>query len=100
MFAEWVDDTRDMERMAAVKFSVICFRINPGGAADETALENINAKILESVNSRGDVYLSHTKLKGRYCLRLAVGNLMTTEYHVRRAFELVCNEANIPYRRA
>jgi aromatic-L-amino-acid/L-tryptophan decarboxylase len=39
------------------------------------------------------VYLSHTRVGGRMTLRLAVANLRTQERHVRRAFELVLEEA-------
>jgi aromatic-L-amino-acid decarboxylase len=44
---------------------------------------------MEAVNATGEAYLSHTKLRGRTVLRLAVGNLRTGERHVRRAFELL-----------
>ena len=40
------------------------------------------------MNATGEVFLSHTKLNGRFTLRLAVGNLRTEERHVARAWEL------------
>ena len=40
------------------------------------------------MNATGEVFLSHTKLDGRFVLRLAVGNLRTEEKHVRRAWEI------------
>jgi len=88
-FAAWVDEHPRMERLATVNFSVVCFRVHPKGVDDEDELEGINAAILDRVNATGDVYLSHTKLKGKYCLRIAIGNLGTTREHVRRAFDLV-----------
>jgi len=45
------------------------------------------------VNAGGEVFLSHTKLDGRYVLRLAVGNLRSTEDDVRRAWDVVRAEA-------
>ena len=48
-----------------------------------------NAEMMEAVNATGEAYLSHTKLKGRTVLRLAVGNLRTEERHVRRAWERI-----------
>ena len=48
-----------------------------------------NQAILERVNATGEAYLSHTVLNGRYVLRLAVGNMRTTEADVRRAWELL-----------
>jgi aromatic-L-amino-acid decarboxylase len=82
-----------MERVAPAPFSVVCFRVRPRGVDEEAELERHNAAVLERVNASGEVFLSHTKLKGRYCLRVAVGNLGTTERHVHRAFELVCSAA-------
>jgi aromatic-L-amino-acid decarboxylase len=52
-------------------------------------LNDWNARILARVNAGGEVFLSHTKLDGRYVLRLAVGNIRTEEKHVRRAWELL-----------
>jgi aromatic-L-amino-acid decarboxylase len=94
-FAGWVDAHPGLERLAPVPFSVICFRARPAGIEDEASLERLNAGVLERVNGSGEVFLSHTKLKGRYCLRLAVGNLGTTAGHLRRALELVCHEAGL-----
>jgi aromatic-L-amino-acid decarboxylase len=88
-FAAWVDDASEWERMAPVPFSVVCFRFHPSGVDDETALEKVNAMILERVNASGEVFLSHTKLSGRYVIRLAIGNIRTREIHVRRAWTLL-----------
>jgi aromatic-L-amino-acid decarboxylase len=48
-----------------------------------------NEQILETVNAGGEVYLSHTRVHGRYAIRLAVGNLRTTQAHVQRAWDLL-----------
>ena len=55
----------------------------------EGILDEHNARILESVNGSREVYLSHTRVRGSYSLRIAIGNIHTTEAHVRRAFDLV-----------
>jgi len=94
-FASWIDGCPEMERLAEVPFSVVCFRAHPQGIDDEQELERLNAAVLDEVNSRGEVFLSHTKLHGRYSLRLAIGNLATGETHVRRAFESICRAAGI-----
>ena len=83
LFAAWVDGSDRFERAAPVPFSVVCFRLR-GEAADED-----HARLLDAVNATGEVFLSHTKLEGRYALRLAVGNILTTERHVARAWELL-----------
>ena len=89
LFAEWVDADPDFERLAPVPFSVVCFRAKPRGKAwTEAELEALNQRLLDAMNATGEVFLSHTKLNGRFTLRLAVGNLRTEERHVARAWEL------------
>jgi aromatic-L-amino-acid/L-tryptophan decarboxylase len=48
---------------------------------------------MERVNARGLAYLSHTKLNGRYTLRLAIGNLRTAREHVELAWRELRNAA-------
>jgi aromatic-L-amino-acid/L-tryptophan decarboxylase len=93
LFASWVDADPLFARVADVPFSVVCFRCVPGGIRDEAALEAFNQQLLDAVNASGEVFLSHTKLRGHFVLRLAVGNIRTTETHVRRAWELLREHA-------
>jgi aromatic-L-amino-acid decarboxylase len=87
-FAGWVDADPAFERAAEVPFSVVCFRhVRPG--LDDDALDTLNARLLEDVNASGEAFLSHTRLHDRYVLRLAIGNLRTTEHHVARAWDLL-----------
>jgi aromatic-L-amino-acid decarboxylase len=88
-FASWVDAAADWDRLAPVPFSVVCFRHHPPGMDDEAELERHNAAVMDAVNRSGDAFLSHTKLDGRYVIRLAVGNIRTEERHVRRAWDLL-----------
>lgn len=88
LFQSWVDEASDFERLAPVPFSVVVFRHRPAGLTEEE-LERHNSRLLERVNATGEVFLSHTRVGGRYALRLAVGNLRTTEAHLRRVWELL-----------
>jgi aromatic-L-amino-acid decarboxylase len=93
LFADWIDASTDFERMAPVPFSVVCFRAV--AASDEApAVELLNERLLDAVNATGEIFLSHTRLEGRYVLRLAVGNLHTTEAHVARAWALLQQKAS------
>jgi aromatic-L-amino-acid decarboxylase len=86
----WVDEDPDFERLAPVPLSVACFRVVPRNLAlDIDALDTLNADLLTTVNASGEVFLSHTRLKGRYTLRLAVGHIRTSETHVRRAWQII-----------
>ncbi len=81
--AGWVDDEPGWERLTPTRFSVVVFRHRPdvlpgvGGVWDEAALEAHNARLLEALNGTGEFFLSHTKVRGRFALRAAVGNLRT-----------------------
>lgn len=90
-FAGWVTASADWKLMAPVPFSLVCFRYAPEGRSD-AELDALNEAIMHAVNAGGDVFLSHTKLAGRFTLRLAVGNIRTTEAHVALAWQRL-NEA-------
>jgi len=88
LFASWVEASDRFELAAPVPFSVVCFRLRAN--RDDVA----HARVLDAVNASGEVFLSHTKLDGRYVLRLAIGNLQTAESHVARAWELLNSAAS------
>jgi aromatic-L-amino-acid/L-tryptophan decarboxylase len=92
-FAGWVEAEPDFELLAPVGFSVVVFRFRPARETQEDLLDSLNAGILERLNASGEVYLSHTRVAGRYALRLAVGNLRTTAVHVQRAWQLTKDAA-------
>ncbi len=81
LFEGWVVDEPGWELAAPRPFSLVCFRRE---ASDEE-----NEALLERVNASGEVFLSHTKLNGRYVLRLAVGSARTTEADVELAWEVL-----------
>ncbi len=118
LFTSWVEGDSRFERLAPVPFSTVCFRAvgtsadsrgakaneglrgrgadagEPEGrgadpGADDNRLDALNERLLDRVNRDGKVFLSHTKLRGRYSLRLAIGNLRTEERHVRTAWDVV-----------
>ena len=81
LFAGWVDEDPAWELVAPQRFSLVVFRRH--GTDEE------NEAIVERANAGGEIFLSHTKLDGRYVLRLAIGNVRTTEDDVRRAWEVL-----------
>jgi aromatic-L-amino-acid decarboxylase len=88
LFASWIDTSDRFELAAPVPFSVVCFRLG------RLATDEAHQRILDAVNASGEVFLSHTKLDGRYAFRLAIGHIRTTEQHIRRAFDLLSAAAD------
>jgi aromatic-L-amino-acid decarboxylase len=81
LFASWVDADPEWELVAPQRFSLVVFR--------RLGSDEENEAIVERANASGEIFLSHTKLDGRYVLRLAIGNVRTTEEDVRRAWEVL-----------
>jgi len=100
--AAWVDADPEFERLAPVPFSTVCLRYAPSGAdeeeeeapeAREARLDALNEALLDAVNRTGEVFLSHTRLGGRFAIRVALGQIRTEDRHVERAWELLQREA-------
>ena len=87
-FADWVEADPDFELAAPVSMGIVCFRATPAGigASDVDAL---NARIVSQVNATGRVHLGSTQLDGRLALRIAIGNVLTTEPHLAEAWTLI-----------
>ncbi|HKO36303.1 MAG TPA: pyridoxal-dependent decarboxylase [Pyrinomonadaceae bacterium] len=92
LFASWVEESPDWELIAPAPFALVCFRANPGNNQSGEAgkpRDLLNETILQAVNATGKAFLSHTKLNDKLVLRLSIGNIRTTEAHVRRVWELL-----------
>jgi aromatic-L-amino-acid/L-tryptophan decarboxylase len=81
LFESWVGAEPGWELCAPRPFSVVCFRLE---GSDER-----NKALLERVNASGEIFVSHAALDGRYVLRLAVGQMSTTEADVRQAWDVL-----------
>jgi aromatic-L-amino-acid decarboxylase len=88
VFASWVEESKDFEMLASVPFALVCFRAAPEGKSEEE-LERLNEKIMNGINASGEAYLSHTKLDGKYTLRLSVGSIRVEERHLRKVWDLL-----------
>jgi aromatic-L-amino-acid decarboxylase len=97
LFASWVEESPDWEMMAPTPLALVCFRACPsveGEAEDIRAkrLDALNEAIMHGVNATGKALFSHTKLNDKLTLRLSIGNIRTTEKHVRQVWELMNEE--------
>jgi aromatic-L-amino-acid decarboxylase len=89
-----IENEKDFELLAPVKLNTVCFRYKPLDA-DEEELNGLNEKLNHELNDSGKIYLTHTKLKGRYTLRMVTSQTNVTSGHVDRAWELVKETARL-----
>jgi len=89
LLARWIDEDSNFERLARTPFSTVCFRAHPAGMRDEEKLNALNEQLLERVNATGRAFLSHTKLNEKFTLRLAIGNLRSTEERLAETWTLL-----------
>src|SRR5206468_9996569 len=87
---------------APVSMGVVCFRFvgdaAPSPRAATTArgrassidrIDKLNSDIVERINASGRAYLTQTKLRGQTVMRIGLGNILTTEEHLRRGWEII-----------
>lgn len=86
LFATWIREDSRFELSAPVMMGVVCFRLK---AADDKAADQKNSETVASINASGNAYLTQTKLRGRTVMRLGLGNLLTTEEHLRRVWAII-----------
>ncbi len=84
-FERWVAEEPGWELCAPRHFSTVCFRVEGD--------DQRNAELLERVNASGELFISHAAPGGRYVLRLAIGQMSTTEADVRQAWDVLRREA-------
>src|SRR5438067_580876 len=83
--AEELQKRDDVELIAPQMFSVVVFRKVVKG--DEAASERATMEALERMNASGRLLVSHTKLRGKYGIRVAIGNGATEWEHVSRVLD-------------
>ncbi len=82
LVADWIEKDSRFELLAPVVMGVVCFGLH--GQPDEEA-----ARLVERLNATGQTYLTLTKLHGRAALRIGLGNILTTEEHLRQVWDLI-----------
>ena len=86
LLVDWIKADNRFELAAPVVMPVVCFRFI---GAPEKGLDKLNSEIVEQINASGRAYLTQTKLRGRTVMRIGLGNVLTTEQHLRNAWKLL-----------
>jgi aromatic-L-amino-acid/L-tryptophan decarboxylase len=91
LFADWIKIDNRFELAAPVVLPVVCFRFvgNDESSRRSEAKADLNSEIVERINASGRAYLTQTKLRGRTVMRIGLGNVLTTEQHLRYVWELI-----------
>jgi aromatic-L-amino-acid/L-tryptophan decarboxylase len=104
LLANWIKGDDRFELAAPVSMGVVCFRFvagigdagRPGSPPPATAekLDNLNGELVERINASGRAYLTQTKLRDRTVMRIGFGNVLTTEEHLRKAWQIIRETAD------
>jgi aromatic-L-amino-acid decarboxylase len=89
LFESWISESDNFELVAPVNFGVVCFRAIPKILKNENEINSFNEKLMKKINETGKLFLSHTKLNGKYVIRICISGLRTHEVHVRNAWDLI-----------
>ncbi len=84
----------EFELMAPTTLNLVCFRYKPSALADADKLDSLNAKLLDELNRSGKIYLTHTRVFGKYTLRMCIGQTSVSKRHVDAAWALIVKTAS------
>ncbi|NGP76286.1 aminotransferase class I/II-fold pyridoxal phosphate-dependent enzyme [Balneolaceae bacterium YR4-1] len=84
-----IEQDPDFELLAPVPLNTICFRYHPSYIDDDNKLNELNSILLEHINDSGKLFITHTKLNGRFTLRMVIGNTNVEQRHVDEAWSLI-----------
>jgi aromatic-L-amino-acid decarboxylase len=59
-----------------------CFRLHPEGMDAMDQLNALNEAFLEKINDQGTLFLTHTKIRGLYTVRMIIGQTYVEKKHV------------------
>lgn len=85
-FARWVEADEKFELAAPAPLNLVCFRHKAG--------EAFNRELLDRLNQSGELFLTHTRLRDRFTLRMSIGQTNTTLAHVQKAWNKIRHTAS------
>ncbi len=86
--AEQVDKEPDFELLAPGPLALFCFRYHPQNMTEDQ-LDALNERIFEAINDSGEIYLTQTRINGKYAIRFVSGAPATEQRHIDRAWQII-----------
>ena len=92
-FGQWLKqeilENQGIELMAPAPLNLVCFRFHPKEINDESAIDLFNEKLLYKINHSGKVFLTHTRLNGKFVIRFVAGQTHTTLETVKNGWKYI-----------
>ena len=89
--AKWLEEqitaSTDFEMLIPRTMNLVCFHYRPKGITETSQINAINEKLLHNINEQGKIYMTHTKIKGVYTLRMSIGQTDVTLNHIKEAWK-------------
>ncbi len=89
----WIRALPDFELLAPRALALVNLRYHPKGVDEPAALDALNERLLEAVNDTGRTYLTQNRVRGRYAIRVAIGQTYTERRHVEAAWRIIRDTA-------
>ncbi len=91
----WIEDHPDFELMAPRSLNLVCFRCvaRHSEVPHKADLDAFNASLMKRLNDSGKLYLTHTKIGGKYAIRMVTANTRLTREDVVEAWKRICETA-------
>ena len=83
----------DFELLYPRQVNLLCFRYRPLPIMDEMDIDSLNKTLVDTLNMRGNMYLTHTKVFGKYTIRLVGGNTNLERRHIQEAWSEIKDTA-------
>ncbi|MEN8251781.1 MAG: pyridoxal-dependent decarboxylase, partial [Bacteroidota bacterium] len=91
--AKWLENeivnSNEFELVVPRNLNLVSFHFKPQSLDDLDEINSINEALLNKINATGNLYLTHTKVRGILTLRMVVGNTNVTQEHVEKAWGLI-----------
>jgi aromatic-L-amino-acid decarboxylase len=87
--AKMITKSDDFILLQPQHLNVVCFRYQPHQISDPDEINRLNQALMNKLNESGEIYITHTKVKGLITLRMVVAQTNVEERHVEKAWELI-----------